>query len=434
MKNLFVLCLVSCILFFIGCERSTAPISSSPVSLTLEYVGVTEAELRLQVDSSQPNDSYELLRDGQLTMSGTLCIAETSLVDSTLLPAHTYTYQAILIRSTTRSTQSAKLTLTTLDTTGHDFQWEIFTFESPFGSAALYDVAIINENNIWAVGMIYADSAQPWVPYNAVHWNGSEWEFIQIPYIYNGSPIVSPIRWVYAFNENDIWFGNSVHWDGKNFHNADVAISIFYGIGINKMWGISNGEFYVVGNHGTIAYSQDYGSSWQQLESGTDLPIQDIRGVVDWKTGKVNILAVACNLFSNDGNAVLQISENSVSQISTTNLPANISSLWSWKGREWYICGSGLYRTRTFDMPWKQVSGLPSVFQQKVRGNGPNDIFIVGHFGLVLHWNGSTWRRYSGMTGRYNGLAIQDDLVVATGTEMSGILAGSGIILIGRRN
>ena len=47
----------------------------------------------------------------------------------------------------------------------------------------LYDVAIIDENNIWAVGEIYLNDSlgQPDpTPYNAVHWDGISWNLKKI--------------------------------------------------------------------------------------------------------------------------------------------------------------------------------------------------------------------------------------------------------------
>jgi len=41
-----------------------------------------------------------------------------------------------------------------MDTTSHNFTWQTWTF-GEHSSSRLYDVAIINENNIWAVGEIY---------------------------------------------------------------------------------------------------------------------------------------------------------------------------------------------------------------------------------------------------------------------------------------
>ena len=69
-----------------------------------------------------------------------------------------------------------------MDTTSHNFTFETFTFGGTAGSSILYDVAIINENDIWAVGEIYiADtSINGYTTYNAVHWDGNQWELKRI--------------------------------------------------------------------------------------------------------------------------------------------------------------------------------------------------------------------------------------------------------------
>ncbi len=89
--------------------------------------------------------------------------------------------------------------------------WETFEFGGGIGSSYLSDVAIINENNIWAVGEIHTDKTDQfdsngvWVqPYNAVHWDGNNWELKRI--FING--YFYPLYAIFAFNENDIWFAN----------------------------------------------------------------------------------------------------------------------------------------------------------------------------------------------------------------------------------
>ncbi len=79
---------------------------------------------------------------------------------------------------------SNELSVTTMDTTSHNFTWQTWTF-GEHSSSTLYDVAIIDENNIWAVGEIYMnDSLGNPDPdaYNAVHWNGSELEYKEYLY------------------------------------------------------------------------------------------------------------------------------------------------------------------------------------------------------------------------------------------------------------
>lgn len=68
-----------------------------------------------------------------------------------------------------------------LDTTSHNFVWEIDTLGS-YGSY-LMDVVIIDENDVWAVGQIKSgydttisgnDTFYTPIKYNAVHWDGTE--------------------------------------------------------------------------------------------------------------------------------------------------------------------------------------------------------------------------------------------------------------------
>lgn len=66
----------------------------------------------------------------------------------------------------------------TIDTTSHNFNFQTWRF-GEHSSSTLYDVAIIDENNIWAVGEIYLNDStgQPDpMPYNAIQWNGIQWQ------------------------------------------------------------------------------------------------------------------------------------------------------------------------------------------------------------------------------------------------------------------
>jgi hypothetical protein len=45
-----------------------------------------------------------------------------------------------------------------IDTTSHNFNFQTWRF-GEYSSSTLYDVAIIDENNIWAVGEIYLNDS-----------------------------------------------------------------------------------------------------------------------------------------------------------------------------------------------------------------------------------------------------------------------------------
>jgi hypothetical protein len=418
-----------------GCEGKITIIglTSANLTLTVEDIAVTEVSLRMRVDNPREGISFRLLRNDSTIYNEPLINSDTRLYDKGLLPEHTYHYRVSLFKDGILLAQSAEQAVTTMDTTAHNFVWETYTIESPYGSALLQDVVIIDENDIWAVGTIAADSI---LTYNALHFDGNVWEMKRIYYNYHGHLVVTSIDWIFAFNKNDIWFGNSMHWNGVRFNNADIAIDIFTGIGINKMWGNPGGEFYLVGNQGTIAYSSNSGVSWQKLMSGIDTRMQDIWGSTDLNTGQEIVLCLASDNYSRDSSTVLQISDNNVIKVQSSGLPSLgwFRGIWSGNGREWYVCGDGLYRTRDLNLPWEEVTGLPSIFMNDVQGNKRNDLFVTGYLGLIAHWNGATWRVYPPMPGNYYGLAVKDDLVVAVGQELRGIVGGPASILIGRRN
>ena len=285
------------------------------------------------------------------------------------------------------------------------------------------------------MGEIYADSTQPSKRYNAVHWDGQQWEFKRIPYYYNDDVLYLLLKSLIAFSNDDIWFEAGIHWDGESYKT--VQLNIDFPSHVNKMWGTASDDFYIVGNSGMIAHYN--GSSWQKLESpagagGTDFDFQDIWGEVDLSNGQNKILAVACNRFTNDGSAVVQITGNTINLVQGAGLPSNISGVWSADGREWYICGDGLFKSRDLTKPWQEIAGQPLIYKLCIRGNGPNDIFVAGYLGLVSHWNGYSWHTYPQMPGNYPALAVKGDLVVAVGDISNGIVGGPATILMGRRN
>ncbi|NOX38232.1 MAG: glucosyl transferase, partial [Calditrichaeota bacterium] len=265
-----------------GCERLSLPVVGSglTVKVEAEAVLVTEVWLRLQVAPVPEDGEWQLWRGDSLVWQAVVIDSDTVAYDSGLLPNHSYTYQARLLQDGKALARSKILNLTTMDTTSHDFEWEVIEFPSPYGSGALYDVAIIDENNIWAVGEIYADSARPWLPYNAVHWDGSKWELVRIPYIYEGQPWYHPMSFVFAFHSRIIWFGGNgiVRWDGQQFTNVEVAREAWGPVNINKIWGSSENNVFIVGNSGYIAHYD--GVNWRRVESGTEERGNDVWGMV----------------------------------------------------------------------------------------------------------------------------------------------------------
>jgi hypothetical protein len=346
---------------------------------------------------------------------------------------------------------TAPPTENTPDTTSHDFTWRIDTLGT-YGSV-LYDVAAINENDIWAVGEIHTnetdrfDSLGNWVnPYNAAHWNGNDWELKRI-YFYlcpnSASPTPYPIRSIYAFAENNIWFTRGAsfsHWNGNVFFH-DCSMNSLIDGSITKIWGYNSNKLYAIGASGTFIYYN--GSVWQKLESGTTIDLLDVYGSPDgsvvWACGYTDFVGTV--LLKITGTTVETVYEDNDNwfNIRQDSLSGVLTSVWTDSPDKLFLISpSGLYETNASTQGQAQRlrmnnSDFPG-FPHRLRGSAQNDLTIVGDFSMISHYNGCTWRYFSELEGRvsFQSVSIFNDTVIAAGVYYTN-LSGLAIIARGTR-
>jgi len=331
-----------------------------------------------------------------------------------------------------------------VDTTSHNFTWQTFTF-GQHSSSTLYDVAIINENNIWAVGEIYMnrpDGTPEPDYYNAAHWSGSQWELKKI-----GGYGGYPRRTVFAFAENDVWFDGVIKWDGANYtvhKNGWPLMPNGDGWIVNKMWGSSSNDLYAVGNGGNIAHYN--GQRWSKIESGTEVDLTDIWGDTSgtkvWVAGFDDVY----------GTVLLRSKENvfeKVLEITDPNLPHPpnqithvFRSLWTDKIDTVYLGAIGRiyaapqntsgYGKENIWWDYQNQQGYPPE-TRIIRGTASNDIFIGGYLNFIRHFNGKSWKNYPEIKsdGSWFGMAVNKNIVVAVGETNN--YPNSARIVIGRR-
>jgi hypothetical protein len=427
--NLALFLFFSLLLVLANSCDTTNPPSNKKVTLEFEDASCTEAWLNLKSDNITLPTKVNIIKNDSTIITANINSTDTTLYIENLLPNKTYTFQTI-IQSTNQKSNS--VSVTTMDTTTHNFTWETFTFGGGRGSSYLMDVAIINENNIWAVGEIHTedtdkfDSNGVWVqPYNAVHWDGSEWELMRIA----NSGYKRNV--VFAFGENDIWFDGTIHWDGVKYSvhmNGFPLLPNGDGWRINSMWGISSKDFYVVGSGGNIAHYN--GSSWKKIESGTELDINDIWGDYNEKTGNWEILCVASDLQYNTNRTVLKINNDDVEKIETTSISQPLQSLWFKSNRKYYLVGSGIYTKNSLtESGWDRLSRDISIyFKYKIVAQNMNDLIITCAFNEVLHFNGVSWYSYRGKelpfaSGRLMGANYTNNIICIVGEhDREGVL------------
>jgi hypothetical protein len=288
----------------------------------------------------------------------------------------------------------------------------------------LYDVAIIDENNIWAVGEIYLrDSLGNCDPkaYNAVHWDGTKWELKRI-YTYSACSSIyyAPLKSIYAFSENNIVVtsGGGMWWFNGNKWNAECSINPLLTGAINKLWGSSSSDLYAVGNNGNIAHWD--GVRWKKIESGTDLQFPDIYGAKNNKTAETEILAVCTRNYPLNKD-IYKIVSNTAIKISSEPIQWELFSCWFIPERHYYVVGGGIYEKKYLsDSNWRNGPlDITKYGTSCIRGTDLNNVFVVGAYGEVLHFNGYSWKSFlpelGTFQGSYGSVDIKNNIVAITG-------------------
>ncbi|MGD8306842.1 MAG: hypothetical protein PVF17_09325 [Ignavibacteria bacterium] len=438
--------IISLLLIAVNCNTTEPPISAKSISLTFEDVSSTEVWINLVTNNLQlPASLTRTISTGTDHYDKTINLGnqDTLLNIRNLQPNTNYVIRVYTNwgdQNGLYPVSSNELLVTTLDTTSHNFTWQTFEF-GDHSSSVLYDVAIIDENNIWAVGKFYLNDSlgNPDTDnYNALHWDGTNWEPLRIPFTGSCSAVIYPIiRSVFAFSDNDIWFargGSLVHYDGINYFNDCEMNSLLTG-SINTIWGRSSSDLYIAGLIGNIVHYN--GQNWQRIESGTDINLTDIFGTPDGLT------VWTCGWDNNHTNNIILNVENNSTEIIWDGItqgqgylpPILINTLWT-SGGEFLLAGglvvykhSLLYRERPayiVHIPTETGSKAfePGNFVWRMRGTGKNNIFLAGDLGMLWHFNGASWYKYDEFYNqqfdrRFRSIDVKNNIVAAVGWKNS---------------
>ena len=322
------------------------------------------------------------------------------------------------------------------DTTSHNFTFQTWIF-GDHSSSILYDVAIIDENNIWAVGEIYMnDSTGQPDPhsYNAIHWDGVSWIITRIPTkTFSGSIVSSTINTVFAYSINDIWTfsiaGSYSHWDGNLW--ATEFVNQRNG-SANKILGTNDNNIYLVCNDGGISLYKN--TSWSLIPSGTDLNFYDIYENYD-SNNSYEIICIAAKQLVNMNKKIYRIENNILTELNINGITSSIRGIWFKPGVRYYVIGSGMYYKNNINSNDNWISFGETVtpfYTNAIDGNDLNDIVVCGAYGELLHYNGSSWKSYQNelemLAGSYRSIKIKNNLLIAVGYD-----SPKAVITIGKR-
>jgi len=416
-----------------SCKECPTEQPDYDIYLTVEDIFCTSVVLNVTLPDSGDVSAFALDRDDSTVATYTCHDDDTLIIDEGLTPDTDYICRVRFLKNGKTMSESDLISVHTMDTTSHEFAWEINTLGNY--SSILRDVWIVNENNIWVVGNIETDSGT----YNAAKWDGDKWNLMCIV---NADPKFG----IYYFDENDIWmisYGYPVHYDGSSwtlyrFHEMGIDASAL------ALWGKSSSNMYFVGLNGSIVHYD--GSTFTKMESGTDVDLVDIDGNQDGSRVFVSGYNYTGELSGQ--SVVLELKDGNWERLlSSTGYFGDIANGDYGRYMAIRVFGNTAYLTTgatdllMFNCKTRQLRYLPKNSTvmggkqlESMDGNDFNDMLFVSPLDLVFHYNGSTYYQddYIDKTFShelyYLKIRLKGDIAAVFGTTTV-----SGFIAIGHR-
>ncbi len=414
---------------FTSCkEPSTGPETESRDSLVLKFKDsdLTSATLSLHTVGVTLPATLFLTRNQDTVQSFSLHRADTTLKDSLLTPSTTYIWQAVLAKSTLKS---KPVTGRTMDTTSANFTWRTWEF-GDYGSSVFYDVAIINENDIWAVGEIklddslYTDAGI----IGALHWDGLKW-----------TPVVI-----------NSWTGTGYH--GLNIKSIEIIDDQIYMATpgsllkytpdsvyqlayfpkpypevfthqISDMWGDSDDNIWMVGANGGI-FHYTGSEKWEDHSIQTDVFLGQVSNMVNGR------LFTSGGNWNYDKTMIYQILPFPSKQVNFPPDSGPISVSQTNRGDLWLGALNGIFigKNQNDQISWQKIGSLPT---KAIYIHQPNDVFGAS-IQYIWHFNGvritTPWKGNEPVW--INKIQVQENLLVAVGYLYE---KQKAIVLIGKR-
>lgn len=430
--------LIISFLFVVGlqCKKPTPPDNYVPsIHLELEELGVTEAWLKIKMEDTKQAVDFILKRNDQIVNYGYNFPHDTIIIDNYLLPKQTYIYRAYKLIDNKIIDSSSALVVTTMDTTSHEFIWEIDTLGGI--QSRINGLWASDENNVYAVGKFQLDTNA-----HIARWDGSKWTYLR-PYAVNGWGGIQAgeLLSIFGISRNKVWavgygygsingispdttWGFIAEWNGSQWKNISPSAPGEYFISI---WASSEKDIWITTAHGYVYHYN--GLSWEKLSKGTNYYLSDIWGFSNndiFFTGYLSDQACG-SVFHYNGTNVIQEFTSFVS----------FRSIWGAGKKTLYAASYGGLFTNKSGI-WVEIiyPGFRAALE-KVRASAKNDLFVCGHFGKLLHYNGYTWKNYETQFGGSD-IWILKAINVLKNTVFIGGIGGEGfdrrgIVLKGRR-
>ncbi len=453
MKKLFC-CYLSLFIIIaaISCKEDTPVNTENNNLFDMQVLGasVTESFIHIKINQTINDALVNVYRNNSIICSFPAVKKDTVIVDSLLAEAAQYEYKAELYQGDLKLiSKSGKLQ--TMNVSGSNFTWEEYRF-GDYYSSRYRDVEIIDNNNIWLAGELYFNDGygnEEKVKGTSNYKNGV-WTHYKLmgsdpfnPQYNNNPPREIPGAGIILNNKNEIIAISGIHFfkfngsifQERNNIRREVGLEIF-NAGIRNICQTKNGGYYFGASDGIIYHHN--GKHFTKIETGTNYNIMDIRAEVNPITGKDEVLAVGTRMLEGNGvGALFRVDSSNAEAENILGINDYMAGVWYKSGMKYFIGGGSAFSNYFgFNKGWKQllneINNYGFIFS--VDANDLNDIFTVGHYGEIQHFNGKKWTNISNKLAKWDihleTVRFKENTVVAAGYGDD----KKAVVLIGRRN
>ena len=280
------------------------------------------------------------------------------------------------------------------DTTTHEYTWSIQRFGDQF-SGGFEDVCALNDSDAYAVGYLdIPDSSGHRTAFNACRWNGISWKYVNLPMPAGiddtNETVLCQINMISSDKGTGYCYSNGaviVYFDGTSRVYEWNAIRLHLGVMATC---VAQQRRYFACMDGYI-YQRDAHGNYRDDHSPTRLHLTSIWG------NEHEVFAVGPH-FQYPETVCLWKDGNTWRNIDSClgdKLPY-VSAVWcdtkgfkpggfvGWTG------GGVVYH----DTTWKDMThriDSKAIYSRGIHGTARNNVFVVGDYGYVWHYNGKSW-------------------------------------------
>lgn len=285
---------------------------------------------------------------------------------------------------------------------------------------ALFHITGSSSRDIWAGGEYGL----------LLHWNGTAWQKVTSPtldQIGSLSCASSTDCWMIPMRANDISGNTAFHWDGVRWtKQSSIPVGIFYAViavSANEVWltgpntyrfdgstwtNTTTGRSYYsmqkistsgtteqlgVGSIGLI--SRWDGSTWRTLSSARATGVSG--GRTSWHGGWTSPQGEF--YFVGAGGEMGRYSAGKLEWLGTPAGTSTYFAMWGTSNKDIWIVGE-YGRISHFDgTTWTQVASGVSESLRGVGGSGPSDVWAIGDKATILHYDGTSFTPSAGGPG-----------------------------------